>query len=117
MTTKNDITGDSIQSKASGEAYRNGYGAIWGKKKREEDHSAESSNMVDNHSEDPLDMVDSDNPHIGSDASEFFELLKASLEQAVAMKEAEDREWLDAPCVGLEYGSDDYNDEESSNDR
>lgn len=32
MTTKNDITGDSIQSKASGDAYRNGYDAIWGKK-------------------------------------------------------------------------------------
>ncbi len=57
-------------------------------------------------------MVDSDNPHIGSNASEFFELLKASLEQAVAMKEAEENEWLDAPYIGLECGSDDYNDEE-----
>ncbi len=73
MTTKNDITGDSIQSKASTQAYRDGMDRIFGKKKREEDHSAESSNMVDNHSEDPLDMVDSDNPHIGPGVTDFFD--------------------------------------------
>lgn len=39
------------------------------------DHSAEASKMDNNHSEDPLDMVDSDNPHIGSDFNKFLDAL------------------------------------------
>lgn len=42
MTTKNDITGDSIHSKASGEAYRNGYDAIWGKKDKPKSEAMEA---------------------------------------------------------------------------
>ncbi len=46
MTTKNDITGDSIQSKASGDAYRNGYDAIWGKKGKPNPNSPETRAAV-----------------------------------------------------------------------
>ena len=33
MATKNDITGDSIQTKATSDAYRDNYDRIFGKKK------------------------------------------------------------------------------------
>jgi hypothetical protein len=33
MATKNDVTGDSIQSRAASEAYAANYDAIFGKKK------------------------------------------------------------------------------------
>lgn len=35
MATKNDITGDSIQTRGVSENYRNNYDLIWGKKKKE----------------------------------------------------------------------------------
>tara|TARA_B100001057_G_C22852227_1_gene951402 strand:+ start:843 stop:1028 length:186 start_codon:yes stop_codon:yes gene_type:complete len=34
MTTKNDITGDSLKSKASNKAYDKGWDRIFGKKKK-----------------------------------------------------------------------------------
>jgi len=36
MSTKNDITGDSLVSKASNEAYRNNFDNIFGKKKEQQ---------------------------------------------------------------------------------
>lgn len=35
MTATNDITGDSLQSKSTTDAYRDGWDRIFGKKKRE----------------------------------------------------------------------------------
>lgn len=32
MTTKNDITGDTLATKETTDAYRDGYDRIWGKK-------------------------------------------------------------------------------------
>ena len=41
MAAKNDVTGDSIRSKASSKAYRDNYDKIFGKKKKKEDKKAD----------------------------------------------------------------------------
>ena len=41
MATKNDITGDTIQTKGTSEEYRNNYDLIWGKKEKPEEEKEE----------------------------------------------------------------------------
>lgn len=55
MATKNDITGDSIQTRGVSDSYRNNYDLIWGKKKKEktdevkaEENNESSDSNTDN---------------------------------------------------------------------
>lgn len=50
MATKNDITGDSIQTRGVSDSYRNNYDLIWGKKKKEktDEVKAEENNESSN---------------------------------------------------------------------
>lgn len=54
MAAKNDITGDSIQTRTVSDSYRNNYDLIFGKKKKEEmsesvnDENESSSSNTDN---------------------------------------------------------------------
>lgn len=41
MTAKNDITGDSIQTRGTTEEYRNNYELIWGKKDKKKTEEKE----------------------------------------------------------------------------
>lgn len=44
MAAKNDITGDSIQTRGVSDAYRNNYDLIFGKKKKRQDEPTETQN-------------------------------------------------------------------------
>lgn len=44
MAAKNDITGDSIQTRGSSDAYRNNYDLIFGKKKKVVDNTGVDNN-------------------------------------------------------------------------
>lgn len=44
MVAKNDITGDSIQTKGVSDTYRNNYDLIFGKKKKVEDNTDVTKN-------------------------------------------------------------------------
>ena len=44
MAAKNDITGDSIQTRGISEAYRNNYDLIFGKKKKAVDNTGTDTN-------------------------------------------------------------------------
>lgn len=55
MATKNDITGDSIQTRGVTDTYRSNYDLIWGKKKKEktddvkvEENNESSDSNTDN---------------------------------------------------------------------
>jgi hypothetical protein len=45
MVARNDITGDSIQTKGVTDAYRDNYDLIWGKKKKTEEEKFDDAVM------------------------------------------------------------------------
>jgi len=45
MVARNDITGDSIQTKTVSNAYRDNYDLIWKKEKKNESNSLEQESM------------------------------------------------------------------------
>lgn len=51
MATKNDITGDSIQTRGVSDKYRDNYDLIFRKKKKEENENNESSDSNTNNRE------------------------------------------------------------------
>jgi hypothetical protein len=54
MATKNDITGDSLKSKASTKAYNDGWDRIFGnKKKAEEEEKKDEEKSVTGHQQEP----------------------------------------------------------------
>lgn len=46
MATKNDVTGDTIQTKLASDAYRQNWEKIFGKKKKKKDDQRASSRNV-----------------------------------------------------------------------
>ncbi len=60
MVARNDITGDSIQTKGVTDAYRDNYDLIWGKKKKTDAEKFDEAIMKD-------EYYDLDDPDVKKD--------------------------------------------------